>query len=310
MVLEPFPIFTVGNRHMVYDVNTVTYIRREHHVCGVLIGTIPHIPQQNVFLGIPLELMPEEARLLVENGHAYIVDDVHAHQLALANITGQERALVLETLQRQGRQAAKASQKTAQQKREKALTRLKDRDKGARITDAGSKDTSESNAPTGAGTSSDENLFCDSVTNASTQSIADSSPAEDLFYVTPTISYPLLPLPSSTESLALPAVPKSYPLFVHLHQKGYYVSPGLRFGCQYLVYPGDSLRFHSHFLANGVGWDDELDVLDIVGGGRLGTGVKKGFMIGGAEERKSRDAGGTADVSGKARAFCIEWASM
>jgi len=50
------------------------------------------------------------------------------------------------------------------------------------------------------------------------------------------------------------------------------MTPGLRFGCHYTVYPGDPLRFHSHFLATGADWDEEFDLLDIVGGGRLVLG--------------------------------------
>ena len=46
----------------------IATIRSKHHICGILVGTLPHLSQQNVFLGVPLLLMPEEAVLLVENG--------------------------------------------------------------------------------------------------------------------------------------------------------------------------------------------------------------------------------------------------
>lgn len=46
----------------------VAVIRTEHRVCGTLLGTLPHLSQQNVFLGVPLVLLPEEAVLLVEKG--------------------------------------------------------------------------------------------------------------------------------------------------------------------------------------------------------------------------------------------------
>lgn len=72
-----------------------------------------------------------------------------------------------------------------------------------------------------------------------------------------------------------------------------------------MAYPGDPLRFHSHFLAVGAEWDEEIDLLDIVGGGRLGTAVKKGYLLGGAE-RKS-DGG---EEEGSVRTFCFEWAAM
>ena len=46
----------------------IAIIRSQHRVCGVLSGTLPHLSQQNVFLGVPLVLMPEETVLLVDIG--------------------------------------------------------------------------------------------------------------------------------------------------------------------------------------------------------------------------------------------------
>jgi tRNA-splicing endonuclease subunit Sen34 len=80
--------------------------------------------------------------------------------------------------------------------------------------------------------------------------------------------------------------------------------PGLRFGCDYNVYPGDPLRFHSHFSATSYGWDEEFSMIDLIGGGRLGTRVKKGFLIGG------KDADAEPDADAAVRAFSIEWGGM
>lgn len=92
------------------------------------------------------------------------------------------------------------------------------------------------------------------------------------------------------------------------------------------MYPGDPLRFHSHFLANGLGWDEEIGLLDLVGGGRLGTGVKKGWLVGGRVEGGGGNIGGWEEGKGdgdgaeggddcrggegKIRTFCIEWGGM
>jgi len=46
----------------------IAVIRTEHRVCGTLLGTLPHLSQQNIFLGVPLILQPEEAVLLVDKG--------------------------------------------------------------------------------------------------------------------------------------------------------------------------------------------------------------------------------------------------
>lgn len=46
----------------------IATLRAHHHICGILAGTLPHLSQQNVFLGVPLLLMPEEVVLLVNKG--------------------------------------------------------------------------------------------------------------------------------------------------------------------------------------------------------------------------------------------------
>lgn len=43
-------------------------LRSEHRICGLLVGTLPHLSQQNVFLGLPVVLTPEEVVLLIEKG--------------------------------------------------------------------------------------------------------------------------------------------------------------------------------------------------------------------------------------------------
>src|ERR1700712_1927680 len=100
VVEEPFPIFSVANRFLIFDVDTTSYIRRKHHKTGVLIGNIPQAAQQNTFSGIPMELMPEEARLLVQKGHAYVVDDVQSHEQQMANMSAFDRTQFLRKIGR------------------------------------------------------------------------------------------------------------------------------------------------------------------------------------------------------------------
>ena len=63
------PIHVTSNsKALVWSVDDVRSLRVKHNICGSLTGTLPGITQQNVFLGLPLSLMPEEVVLLVENG--------------------------------------------------------------------------------------------------------------------------------------------------------------------------------------------------------------------------------------------------
>ncbi|KAI9821789.1 MAG: tRNA-splicing endonuclease subunit [Pycnora praestabilis] len=319
-VVEPFPISVVSGRYLIYDIDIVTYIRREYHICGVLIGSIPQIPQQNVFLGVPMELMPEEARRLAEVGAAFVLDDIAQHEGGLQNLGYKEGRAFAEILEMEGQKAAKAAQRRAEERRGKALHTLKDKGMEEEIQRKGSlatsRDRDESNS-LDTGEQREQDLFSsdplrpDSLTASRVHSSVKSAKSA-VYAVTPTISYPPLPAPvESARHLPLPAPPASYPLYAHLHSKGYYLSPGLRFGCQYLVYPGDPLRFHSHFLAVGAEWDEEFDLLTLVGGGRLGTGVKKGYLIGGmAHENEAKQCQGEEGRPASVRTFCFEWGSM
>ena len=317
----PFPIFQVSQaveRYLLYDINSITWLRRAHNILGVLIGTLPQIPQQNVFLGLPLELQPEEARLLVEKGLGFIVDDLQWHEESMRSMTPAQKEAFISSLRKEGTNAARTVERQKQQRTEQAMKKLQlGKGKGS------SESPSFSTPQPLEGQDGDESLF-------SPPSIEDSPSRDSTFSITPwtitpTTSYPPPSQPSSHSFSRSPKVdPASYALFKHLHSLSYFLSPGLRFGCQFLVYPGDPLRFHSHFLATSAEWDEEINLLDLVGGGRLGTGVKKGWLIGGVEKEPQQEQGRIPETEStpnkefstddrgesRVRTFCIEWGGM
>ena len=318
----PIPIFQVSQkveRYLLYDINTITWLRQKHNILGVLIGTLPQIPQQNVFLGLPLELQPEEARILVENGVAYIVNDLDWHSRGLSSKSTKQLEAVKADLHKDGVEVARELEKSKQNQARLARRRF--------CSNSGSSTSSDSTVDhdvPNANHASDEILFDNSSPQASAPTtFAPSSSDPKAWTITPATSYSLLATPPRPKSPSLPKVnPSSYALFRHLHSQGYFMTPGIRFGCQFSVYPGDPLRFHSHFLAMSADWDEEFGLLDLVGGGRLGTGVKKGWLIGGVEEKdtaqgafekiEATEAAATRPDNSepRVRTFCIEWGGM
>lgn len=355
-VEEPFPISRVADRYLLFSIDVISHCRRNHNICGLLIGTIPNLSQQNVFLGIPVELMPEEARVLVERGAAYIVDDAEEHRKTFVEMSREERLKWLEEMDRRGEEVTRGVEELKERKKDKAL-----KERGLRrevlekregsvaesvASDATLQADSDASSDSGLGFIMKGSSFADSasITSASKSdgvaneaSLFESAPASPApsvvssstskglssqkHFITPTTSYPPLPNPRDA-GVELPVVPKSYPLFRYLHSLGYYHMPGLRFGCHYNSYPGDPLRYHSHFAATGLGWDDEFELLDVVGGGRLATGTKKAYMIGGEDvdvaRRKAKGKEGAGLFSDESheeeerevRAFSIEWAAL
>lgn len=343
-ITYPLPLSHLAHRYYLYNIHHITHLRRHFSTPGVLIGSLPQAPQQNVFLGLPLCLLPEEARLLVEQGVCYVVDDAAAHRQRLRAIRDQDGRRYLEALAEQGREVSRAVQRRQEgntekalmgmsaekremviRKREEARLRAEEKERAAAVQMSGEQEVG--------GDDEDDALFpsydrgtpqrvspaapsTPPRSSTPTPSLAPSTTAGAIVehhIITPTTSSLLLtpPSPPSDPTTLPPVNQHAYAIYSRLHALNYFMSPGLRFGCQYMAYPGDPLRFHSHFLCRGYAWDEEIDLLDLVGGGRLGTGVKKGFLIGGREEGGVGVEGQAGGEEGEdARCFCIEWGGM
>lgn len=328
-------------------------------------GTLPQVPQQNVFLGLPLELMTEEATLLVEKGAGYIVNDVEAHQTGLQSMLAADKKRYLErreeecmrdaiahqTYQNQRASAARARwgmRKPTEEIRGSTVSLEEDGDEveNGRVDEglfshipvpsqaraAGKSAEASGQTPPGKDDGSqaveeqedDVGLFSHTLipsqnssaeplasslsapvpmyrrpSNASSIAASSLSPNSLRFHPTATVSSVPFHIPTPNTVLLPKPNKTAYELYKYMHSQDYFLSPGLRFGCQFMAYPGDPLRFHSHFVCNGLGWDEEINLIDIVTGGRLGTGVKKAWLFG-AKPEGEQENGGT-------RVFTVEW---
>jgi len=71
-----------------------------------------------------------------------------------------------------------------------------------------------------------------------------------------------------------------YAAFKHFWNSGLFVTNGVKFGGDFLVYPGDPTRFHSFFVVQCLDYDeDELTPANLVTLARLGTSVKKTLVL-------------------------------
>ncbi|KAG4304063.1 hypothetical protein PORY_002586 [Pneumocystis oryctolagi] len=263
----PIPIYLVASSYLIFDHKIVMQLRLQYRICGFFIGTLPQAPQQNVFLGLPLELMHEEVAWLIDQGHAYIVDDKLRHQLYVENITPEDLLSIKE----------KREMETIRQNIEYKQ----------RITQK--RNFSNSLKATSLECSLDAS-FCgvDNVDDGIPRNIVVPTKSANSLYTMPTELSPKICINSSR-----------YSVWKYFHDKGYYITPGLRFGSHYLAYPGDPLRYHSHFLVNVMEWEETFSMLEIVGGGRLGTNVKKAWVVGAKNPNTN-----------SVHVFTIEWAGF
>lgn len=317
-------ITRVGGRYLVFEVKDVASLRRDHCICAVLVGTTPQNPTQNLFSGLPLELLPEEAKLLVDKGAAYVVDEATSHLTHLTSMDATAKQAYLQSLRTRRQNISRVlDEQDAIRKAEGAKMRGKQKSKrispradsppAAQTIDLPlppppEKQDEASMRPT-ASASNEESLFSSPPRQ---REGVTASPSTTLIatnrHLTPTTSVDML---SEPKAYSLPVdVPRSYPFYKHLNTQGYYITPGIRFGADYSVYPGDPFRYHAHFMATSFNWDEEITLLDLVSGGRLGTGVKKGFLIGG--QAPPVEGGGRPQDAGedRVRTFTLEWAAM
>jgi tRNA-splicing endonuclease subunit Sen34 len=315
---QPVRISRIAGRYLIFDIKDVAYLRRHQNISSIFVGTLPQSPTQNVFLGLPIELYAEEAKLLVERGVAYVVDDAAAHLTRLGNLDADAKRRYVAALRARKDLEYSAMREDASRKlmrseelKKKALAKAKQR----RSTTQPAEQEDDNDAVKASADETDE-LFALSPTPSKSTSTYRRG-ANQVIYITPTTSTPLLsPSDELDHTVVQIEVPESYHLYAHLNSRGYYMLPGLRFGGDYNVYPGDPFRYHAHFLALSLGWNEEFPMLDLVARGRLGTSVKKGFLIGGRKPRKiggieDDGADGEDDEPGSGvRTFCVEWAAM
>lgn len=115
--------------------------------------------------------------------------------------------------------------------------------------------------------------------------------------------------------------------FASLQKNGLRMGLGPRFGGEWLVYPGDYLRYHAHFTSQVIVRDDPIRPAELVAWGRLGTGTKKAGLIccwddgiregkaakaqeGGRDEAKEEDTGERKEKEGQVVFYSLEWANF
>lgn len=250
-------------------------MRAEHHICGVLTGTLPHVSQQNVFLGPPLILLPEEVVLLVKKratafpiisrniidmliiGYVVIVDDPLAHRPPSSSHLRKWNNDRLISLQTQTATSITKESKKPKTLSEAALRKRKEREEKRAAAAAKAKAFAEGDLE-----STQDGLF----TPTPSTPVVEQRPAtpvttidllESLYTVTiPASSPEALPWYSSqgavydTLKTAKEAGIWTYPndlheqakcgVFEDLWEKGYYMGGGIKFGGDFLVYPGTS----------------------------------------------------------------------
>ncbi|WFD35705.1 tRNA-intron lyase [Malassezia cuniculi] len=321
------PIHLSNGVAYLWSVQDVEVARTQYHICGLLSGTLPLIPQQNVFLGLPLRLIPEEVVLLLRNDAGVLIDESNAYFTP----TDEEQQAYLDKRAAGIAEQKERALKKQQENRERAEAALRANGDDAlarrRLRQAKKGGATETPPPAQEPAAVEES-FDKAPYLHITEGAPDQTPG---FRPRTRRMCTEGETPNAYESLqeAFAAGVFTFPstyverarcaVFEDLHKQGYYMSTGLRFGGDYVVYPGDPLRYHSHYTATILSSKDEpLPAFHVIASGRLGTAVKKSHLICSVTiaepddeaAAKSRVAGSDTGEWGSVEYWSLAWAGF
>ena len=72
---------------------------------------------------------------------------------------------------------------------------------------------------------------------------------------------------------------KKFQVYKNFRDRGYIVSPGIKFGCDFAVYQKGPGIDHAPFLVQVYNRNENMSSTDVVLAGRLATSVKKKFIL-------------------------------
>ncbi|XP_036881755.2 tRNA-splicing endonuclease subunit Sen34 isoform X2 [Manis javanica] len=283
-----------NGRSLVWGAEAVQALRERLGVGGRTVGALPRGPRQNSRLGLPLLLMPEEARLLAEIGAVTLVSaplpDPRQHSLALASFKRQQE----EGFREQSALAIEARRTRRQELLEKiaegqaAKKQRLEQESGTSESqeDSGNQAEGENEANTSQASGEHEHAGSASPQPGPSNGVAPLPRSALLVQLATARPRPVKarPLDWHVQSkdwphAGCPAHELRYSIYRDLWERGFFLSAAGKFGGDFLVYPGDPLRFHAHYIAQCWAPGDPIPLQDLVSAGRLGTSVRKTLLL-------------------------------
>ncbi|XP_041920330.1 tRNA-splicing endonuclease subunit Sen34 [Alosa sapidissima] len=226
-------------------------IARQAGVIGSLVGSLARQPRQNTRLGRPLELLDEEARLLAEEGKAKVLV---ARNVEIAKDHSERVEQYQEDLER----SHKVQSALALQDRKAVLERV--------MNDSQNEGTVRERL---------EALDRDFSLPVSAMTIQMCTARAGLGYLSDERDFLAASWPVQQDERSQ----TKFVVYRDLRRRGFCLTSAGKFGGDYLVYPGDPLRFHAHFIALCVAMDTATPLCDILAMARLGSNVKKTVVL-------------------------------
>ncbi|KAI0207387.1 tRNA-splicing endonuclease subunit Sen34 [Lamellibrachia satsuma] len=260
-------ICVIHGKPYIWNQEDVTILRQEHHILGKLVGCLPRLPRQNVQLGRPLQLLQEEATLLVEKGIAQMCNG----SVPVSLPSPEE----VDNFQRTRRQLYEDQVELCKVKKREEIQAHEEEIQRGRMVKR--QRLLEEQKTTGQSVVSTQSIHID--TNLDDIKI-NTLPEKSCAVQICTATHRCTELEAAEWHYPTTEMEHTrYRVFKDLWEKGYYLTSGGKFGGDFLVYPGEPARFHSFYIAVCRPPSQSLTPLDLITLGRLGANVKKTVVL-------------------------------
>ncbi|XP_011504396.1 PREDICTED: tRNA-splicing endonuclease subunit Sen34 [Ceratosolen solmsi marchali] len=266
-----------GSEVFVWSADDWLKLRQEHRVVGECIGCIAKKPRQDTLSGLPMLLLPEEAKLLLEKGICQLIQHPVLKETPCESLKKkfeEYRSKLYEEQQEclidQRRiQVLSVMDKIIEGKKRKTLglhTRKKKLKKPLDDETKTALDNVEVDRKA---------LIEEEMSKLPKLKMTDALVQTHTAFPwhTDIIKIENWSFPSNDEESL------KYKVFKDIWEQGYYVTSGQKFGCDFLAYPGDPIMFHSQLLIHCKNRNEEMSVTELVAGSRIGSHVRKTLVF-------------------------------
>lgn len=263
----------------VWDPQDVWQLWRHHRVVGTLVGSLPRHPHQSNTLGLPLKLLPEEVTLLLEKGLGETVRykemEERPSQALKDTFNNQRENCYKEQVEEAARQridqVKRMAGKILEGKRKKFLMKQKSKEKA----NGNGQETKGSETET-------FNLTVEEIIKEEEERLQPLPPQHQLvevFTIHPLLNY-LTPEPCHWPYPNTQHERVKAKAFSDLWHQGLYLTSGIKFGGDFLVYSGNPHLYHAHAIVRCVaGNQPQLEGCDLVSATRVAAATKKTFVL-------------------------------
>ena len=233
-------ICVVNSSYLIWEAESAIFLREKYGIVGVLIGTLPRKPRQNRSLGLPLEIMKEEAIMLHIGGIANIVKK---ESMPVACSEEKYTDYLAKSYKEQNEFLQNRIYSKSQQFVEKPV------EEPAHLNLTGDIDLE--NPPYHL-----QRIFSRQSEGFWSQNFSTI----DKFEL------------SDSEKNRLVVVKD-------LRRRNYLITSGSKFGGDFLVYPGDPLVYHAYFIVKVASRSSRMEANELLAFSRLASSVKKVAVV-------------------------------